>query len=174
MHLMSDEVVCRVFLQGISDTSVSVIMSVKDSLIIITSCIRLFHPVRPCDFLSICLLFSAECGSTVSQNTGVLLSPNYPLNYENNHECIYNIQVQRGKGINITASSFRLAQGDILKVSRAARRSPVKDEGRLAHIFIYDTLHMLSARVKIYSFIPDRELSEHSIAVSNTLALRVG
>ncbi|KAK3515420.1 hypothetical protein QTP70_018872 [Hemibagrus guttatus] len=58
----------------------------------------------------------AECGSTVSQNSGVLLSPNYPLNYDNNHECIYNIQVQRGKGINITASSFRLAQGDILKV----------------------------------------------------------
>ncbi|TSK20132.1 CUB and sushi domain-containing protein 3 [Bagarius yarrelli] len=58
----------------------------------------------------------AECGSTVSLNSGVLLSPNYPLNYDNNHECIYNIQVQRGKGINITASSFRLAQGDILKV----------------------------------------------------------
>ncbi|XP_076868457.1 CUB and sushi domain-containing protein 3 isoform X4 [Brachyhypopomus gauderio] len=58
----------------------------------------------------------AECGSTVSQNAGVLLSPNYPSNYENNHECIYNIQVQTGKGINITASSFHLAQGDVLKV----------------------------------------------------------
>uniref|UniRef100_A0A8B9KNH1 CUB and Sushi multiple domains 3a n=1 Tax=Astyanax mexicanus TaxID=7994 RepID=A0A8B9KNH1_ASTMX len=58
----------------------------------------------------------AECGSTVSQNSGVLLSPNYPLNYENNHECIYNIQVQTGKGINISASTFHLAQGDVLKV----------------------------------------------------------
>uniref|UniRef100_A0AAR2IVV0 CUB and Sushi multiple domains 3a n=1 Tax=Pygocentrus nattereri TaxID=42514 RepID=A0AAR2IVV0_PYGNA len=58
----------------------------------------------------------AECGSTVSQNAGVLLSPNYPLNYENNHECIYNIQVQTGKGINISASTFHLAQGDVLKV----------------------------------------------------------
>ncbi|XP_072548530.1 CUB and sushi domain-containing protein 3 isoform X2 [Salminus brasiliensis] len=58
----------------------------------------------------------AECGSTVSQNSGVLLSPNYPLNYENNHECIYNIQVQTGKGINISASAFHLAQGDVLKV----------------------------------------------------------
>lgn len=93
------------------------------------SCITLFHTIQPSDFVSICLSFSAECGSTVSQNAGILLSPNYPLNYENNHECIYNIQVQRGKGINITASSFRLAQGDILKVSRAARRSLVKDEG---------------------------------------------
>ncbi|XP_056125886.1 CUB and sushi domain-containing protein 3 isoform X4 [Rhinichthys klamathensis goyatoka] len=58
----------------------------------------------------------AECGSTVSKNSGVLLSPNYPHNYENNHECIYNIQVQGGKGINISANSFHLAQGDVLKI----------------------------------------------------------
>lgn len=38
------------------------------------------------------------------------------MNYENNHECIYSIQVQAGKGINISARTFHLAQGDILKV----------------------------------------------------------
>lgn len=59
---------------------------------------------------------TAECGSTVSKNEGVLLSPNYPMNYENNHECVYSILVQTGKGINITASSFHLAPGDALKV----------------------------------------------------------
>ncbi|XP_041962329.1 CUB and sushi domain-containing protein 3 isoform X2 [Alosa sapidissima] len=58
----------------------------------------------------------AECGSTVSNNAGVLLSPNYPMNYDNNHECIYSVEVQTGKGINISASSFHLAQGDILKL----------------------------------------------------------
>ncbi|KAL2084354.1 hypothetical protein ACEWY4_019872 [Coilia grayii] len=58
----------------------------------------------------------AECGSTVSNNAGVLLSPNYPMNYDNNHECIYSVQVQAGKGINISANSFHLAQGDILKL----------------------------------------------------------
>ncbi|CAG12911.1 unnamed protein product, partial [Tetraodon nigroviridis] len=58
----------------------------------------------------------AECGSIVSNNEGVLLSPNYPMNYDNSHECVYSIQVQTGKGINITASVFHLAQGDILKV----------------------------------------------------------
>uniref|UniRef100_A0A3Q2Q9C4 CUB and Sushi multiple domains 3 n=1 Tax=Fundulus heteroclitus TaxID=8078 RepID=A0A3Q2Q9C4_FUNHE len=58
----------------------------------------------------------AECGSTVSNNEGVLLSPNYPMNYDNGHECVYSIQVQTGKGINITASIFQLAQGDILKL----------------------------------------------------------
>lgn len=64
-----------------------------------------------------CLCFlAAECGSTVSNNEGVLLSPNYPMNYDNSHECVYSIQVQTGKGINITAITFELAQGDILKV----------------------------------------------------------
>uniref|UniRef100_A0A669CUG9 CUB and Sushi multiple domains 3 n=1 Tax=Oreochromis niloticus TaxID=8128 RepID=A0A669CUG9_ORENI len=58
----------------------------------------------------------AECGSTVSNNEGVLLSPNYPMNYDNSHECVYSIQVQTGKGINITASTFELAQGDVLKL----------------------------------------------------------
>lgn len=61
-------------------------------------------------------LYVAECGSSVINNEGILLSPNYPMNYENNHECIYSIQVQAGKGINISARTFHLAQGDILKV----------------------------------------------------------
>ncbi|MGH0134865.1 UNVERIFIED_CONTAM: hypothetical protein FKN15_024621 [Acipenser sinensis] len=59
---------------------------------------------------------STECGASVINNEGILLSPNYPLNYENNHECIYSIQVQAGKGINISARTFHLAQGDILKI----------------------------------------------------------
>ncbi|KAG9478625.1 hypothetical protein GDO78_012335 [Eleutherodactylus coqui] len=58
----------------------------------------------------------AECGASVTNNEGILLSPNYPLNYENNHECIYSIQVQAGKGINISARTFYLAQGDVLKI----------------------------------------------------------
>ncbi|XP_077127218.1 CUB and sushi domain-containing protein 3 isoform X7 [Ranitomeya variabilis] len=58
----------------------------------------------------------AECGASATNNEGILLSPNYPLNYENNHECIYSIQVQAGKGINISARTFNLAQGDVLKI----------------------------------------------------------
>ncbi|XP_025893195.1 CUB and sushi domain-containing protein 3-like [Nothoprocta perdicaria] len=58
----------------------------------------------------------AECGAATTNNEGILLSPNYPLNYENNHECIYSIQVQAGKGINISARTFHLAQGDVLKI----------------------------------------------------------
>lgn len=63
------------------------------------------------------VLPAAECGASATNNEGILLSPNYPLNYENNHECIYSIQVQAGKGINISARTFHLAQGDVLKVS---------------------------------------------------------
>lgn len=66
--------------------------------------------------MSVLCVCAAECGSTISNNEGVLLSPNYPMNYDNSHECVYSIQVQTGKGINITASNFQLAQGDILKV----------------------------------------------------------
>ncbi|XP_034056770.1 CUB and sushi domain-containing protein 3-like isoform X4 [Gymnodraco acuticeps] len=58
----------------------------------------------------------AECGSSVINNEGIILSPNYPMNYDNNHECIYSIQVQAGKGINISARTFHLAQADMLKI----------------------------------------------------------
>ncbi|XP_075454326.1 CUB and sushi domain-containing protein 1 [Ascaphus truei] len=58
----------------------------------------------------------AECGATVSGNEGTLLSPNFPSNYENNHECIYKIDTQAGKGIHLRARTFQLYEGDILKV----------------------------------------------------------
>lgn len=50
-------------------------------------------------------------------NEGILLSPNYPANYSNTHECIYSIQTQPGKGIRLKSRTFKLQQGDILKVS---------------------------------------------------------
>uniref|UniRef100_A0A673IHF6 CUB and Sushi multiple domains 1 n=1 Tax=Sinocyclocheilus rhinocerous TaxID=307959 RepID=A0A673IHF6_9TELE len=58
----------------------------------------------------------AECGATSVGSQGVLLSPNYPANYDNNHECIYCIETDRGKGIQITATTFQLHEGDFLKV----------------------------------------------------------
>lgn len=61
-------------------------------------------------------LYIAECGSSVTGTQGVLLSPNYPINYNNNHECIYSIQTQPGKGIQLKARTFELEAGDVLKV----------------------------------------------------------
>ncbi len=62
------------------------------------------------------IFFLAECGATSVGSQGVLLSPNYPANYDNNHECIYHIETDRGKGIQITATTFQLHEGDFLKV----------------------------------------------------------
>ncbi|XP_029395556.1 CUB and sushi domain-containing protein 2 isoform X3 [Mus pahari] len=58
----------------------------------------------------------AECGNSVTGTQGTLLSPNFPVNYNNNHECIYSIQTQPGKGIQLKAKAFELAEGDLLKV----------------------------------------------------------
>ncbi|XP_072264529.1 CUB and sushi domain-containing protein 1 [Pyxicephalus adspersus] len=58
----------------------------------------------------------AECGATVTGNEGTLLSPNFPANYDNNHECIYRIETQPGKGIHLRARNFQLHDGDILKI----------------------------------------------------------
>ncbi|XP_072107222.1 CUB and sushi domain-containing protein 1a [Mobula birostris] len=58
----------------------------------------------------------AECGASVIATEGTLLSPNYPVNYENNHECIYRIETQPGKGISLRARTFNLQEGDVVKV----------------------------------------------------------
>ncbi|KAF7710922.1 hypothetical protein HF521_009794 [Silurus meridionalis] len=58
----------------------------------------------------------AECGASAVGTEGVLLSPNYPANYDNNHECIYRIQTDTGKGIQLMASSFQLRDGDFLQI----------------------------------------------------------
>lgn len=41
------------------------------------------------------------------------------MNYSNNHECIYSIQTQPGKGIQLAARAFELSEGDVLKVMLA-------------------------------------------------------
>lgn len=51
------------------------------------------HPSLHVKMLLFFFLSTAECGSSVINNEGILLSPNYPMNYDNNHECIYSIQV---------------------------------------------------------------------------------
>ncbi|XP_070454474.1 CUB and sushi domain-containing protein 1 isoform X2 [Equus przewalskii] len=58
----------------------------------------------------------AECGASVKGNEGTLLSPNFPSNYDNNHECIYKIETEAGKGIHLRARNFQLSEGDVLKV----------------------------------------------------------
>jgi hypothetical protein len=81
-------------------------------------------------FLNV-LFILAECGASVKGNEGTLLSPNFPSNYENNHECIYKIETEAGKGIHLQARSFQLFEGDTLKVqlslSQVTPSSPLKE-----------------------------------------------
>ncbi|KAK7807696.1 hypothetical protein U0070_007757 [Myodes glareolus] len=62
------------------------------------------------------VVVASECGASVKGNEGTLLSPNFPSNYDNNHECIYKIETEAGKGIHLRARTFQLFEGDTLKV----------------------------------------------------------
>lgn len=98
----------------------------------------------------IVILFPAECGNSVTGTQGTLLSPNFPVNYSNNHECIYSIQTQPGKGIQLKAKAFELSEGDILKVtptqfllehvryrSKCEGSTPLFVSVRMTHIFVF-------------------------------------
>uniref|UniRef100_A0A668AQ46 CUB and Sushi multiple domains 1a n=1 Tax=Myripristis murdjan TaxID=586833 RepID=A0A668AQ46_9TELE len=65
----------------------------------------------------------AECGASSVGTEGVLLSPNFPSNYDNSHECIYRITTETGKGIRLMAESFALQDGDYLKVCIRTRHT---------------------------------------------------
>lgn len=80
---------------------------------------QLFLPVLPFFLIFVFLLYSlavAECGTSAQGSEGILLSPNFPSNYDNNHECIYSITTEKGKGIRLKADNFLLQDGDYLKV----------------------------------------------------------
>lgn len=84
-----------------------------------------------------------------------MLSPNYPLNYENNHECIYSIQVQAGKGINISARTFHLAQGDVLKVGEIRHCILIflVIKYTLIHVYAYVINHKLILQLLTLNYI---------------------
>lgn len=75
----------------------------------------------------------AECGATVRGNEGTLLSPNFPSNYDNNHECIYRIETEAGKGVQLRAHSFQLYEGDTLKVGSVFRDMTLSWNGVSVH-----------------------------------------
>uniref|UniRef100_A0AAZ1X2C9 CUB and Sushi multiple domains 3a n=1 Tax=Oreochromis aureus TaxID=47969 RepID=A0AAZ1X2C9_OREAU len=50
-----------------------------------------------------------SCGASSLGPEGVLLSPNFPSNYSNNHECIYRITTEKGKGIRLKVGFFALS-----------------------------------------------------------------
>lgn len=61
----------------------------------------------------------------------MLLSPNFPSNYDNHHECIYSIETEAGKGIRLWARTFQLQEGDTLRVKAPPDMAPPPGWGAL-------------------------------------------
>ena len=45
--------------------------------------------------------FIIECGGVFSGSSGVITSPNYPQNYDSNHDCRWIIQANDGETIQV-------------------------------------------------------------------------
>lgn len=54
------------------------------------------------------------CGLTSKEETGVIKSQNWPMNYKANSECMWNIVVPLGKRITLTFTHFDLEPRDLL------------------------------------------------------------
>uniref|UniRef100_A0AAZ1XFY7 CUB and Sushi multiple domains 1 n=1 Tax=Oreochromis aureus TaxID=47969 RepID=A0AAZ1XFY7_OREAU len=80
----------------------------------------------------------AECGASSLGPEGVLLSPNFPSNYSNNHECIYRITTEKGKGIRLKAESFSLQDGDYLKVINSSSINPLMNPLQCTIIIVFE------------------------------------
>jgi cubilin len=65
------------------------------------------------------------CGGQLSDESGVITSPNYPGPYPSSTECIWTVQLAPGKRINVTIDDLNVeshsnCQYDVLEVSRYA------------------------------------------------------
>lgn len=54
------------------------------------------------------------CGISSREETGVIKSQNWPMNYKANAECMWNIALRLGKKITLTFTHFDLEAKDIL------------------------------------------------------------
>lgn len=54
------------------------------------------------------------CGGFSSEDSGVIKSDNWPMNYAPNRECMWRVQVPEGKTITLTFTHFDLEAASIL------------------------------------------------------------
>jgi len=52
--------------------------------------------------------FVGTCGGEFGGNRGTMASPNYPDNYDNNLECVYSIEVDDGRRVELSFADFSL------------------------------------------------------------------
>lgn len=61
-----------------------------------------------------CFLDIQGCGFSSEEETGVIKSQNWPMNYKANMECMWNIAVPLGKKITLTFTHFDLEAKDFI------------------------------------------------------------
>lgn len=64
--------------------------------------------------MSRCVAEILGCGLSSAEETGVIKSQNWPMNYKANSECMWNIALPLGKKITLTFTHFDLEAKDIL------------------------------------------------------------
>ena len=52
--------------------------------------------------------FFPVCGNALTDQTGLITSPNYPNNYPHNRECVWTITANNGNQILLNITDFRL------------------------------------------------------------------
>lgn len=65
-------------------------------------------------------LFAAEdgCGGTLRGQSGVITSPNYPQEYNNNADCTWTVLAEPGDTIALVFSDFQLEEDyDVLEIT---------------------------------------------------------
>lgn len=67
-----------------------------------------------------CFFFSADdgCGGTLRGQSGIITSPNYPQDYNNNADCTWTVLAEPGDTIALVFTDFQLEEDyDVLEVS---------------------------------------------------------
>lgn len=100
----------------------------------------MLHSRLSCSFLSFPLSVSEilGCGFSSKEETGVIKSQDWPMNYKANTECMWNIKVPSGKKITLTFTHFDLEAKDALT-------STCYD-----NIMVYDINGLTSALIQSY------------------------
>lgn len=68
----------------------------------------------------VCYFFTADdgCGGTLRGQSGVITSPNYPQEYNNNADCTWTVLAEPGDTIALVFSDFQLEEDyDVLEIT---------------------------------------------------------
>lgn len=65
-----------------------------------------------------CVLAEGACGGTLRGTSGIISSPHFPSEYENNADCTWTILAEPGDTIALVFTDFQMEEGyDFLEIS---------------------------------------------------------